>query len=187
MGVAKTATPRGFARERMLDAAQELFAEYGVSGTSLQMIADRLGVNKSAVYYQFHSKDDIVVAVFRPVFEDIARVVAIAEAIGSREVQREATISGIIELAVRHRRTTVLAHTDPAVAGVVEAVAEFRDASRRLQTILAGPQPNPATLITIAVLIPGILGAAADPTVADIPNDELHRMLLDCSRRLFAA
>ncbi len=179
--------PRGFARERVLEAAQGLFAEHGVSGTSLQMIADRLGVRKSAVYYQFPCKDDIVVAVFRPVFEDITRVVAIAEAIGSREVQREATISGIIELAVRHRRTTVLVHTDPAVVGIVEAIGDFRDASRRLQTILAGPEPDPSTLIAIAVLVPGLLGAAADPTVSDIPNEELHRMLLDCSRRLFAA
>lgn len=141
--MAKTLAPRGFARDRVLDAAQALFAEHGVSGTTLQMIADRLGVNKSAVYYQFHSKDDIVVAVFRPVFDDIARVVNIAEAIPSREVQREATISGLIELAVRHRRTTALVHTDPAVVGVVEAIGEFRDASRRLQAILAGPEPDP--------------------------------------------
>lgn len=183
----KAVAPRGFARDRVLAAAQDLFAEHGVSATSIQMIADRLGVNKSAVYYQFHSKDEIVVAVFRPVFEDIARVVNIAEAIPSREVQREATISGIIELAVRHRRTTALAHTDPAVAGMVEAIREFRDAARRLQAVLAGPAPDPATLIAIAVLVPGILGAAADPAVAGIPSDELHRMLLDCSRRLFAS
>ena len=180
----KTVAPRKFARDRVLDAAQQLFTEHGVSGTTLQMIADRLGVNKSAVYYQFPSKDDIVVAVFRPVFEDIARVVNIAEAITSPQVQREATISGIIELAVRHRRTTALLHTDPAVVVVVEAIGEFRDASRRLQQILAGPQPEPATLIAIAMLVPGILGAAADPAVADIANDALHRMLLDCSRRL---
>lgn len=185
--MAKTLAPRGFARDRVLDAARALFAQHGVIGTTLQMIADRLGVNKSAVYYRFRSKDDIVVAVFRPVFDDIARVVNIAEAIQSREVQREATISGLIELAVRHRRTTALAHTDPAVVGVVEAIGEFRDASRRLQAILAGPEPDPATLIAIAMLVPGILGAAADPTVADVPNDELHRMLLDCARRLFTA
>lgn len=177
--------PQGFARERVLDAAQALFAERGVSATTLQVIADRPGVNKAAVYNQFHSKDDIIIAVFRPVFEDIARVVTIAEAIPSREVQREATISGLIELAVRHRRTTALVHTDPAVVGIVEAIGEFRDASRRLQTILAGPDPDPATRIAVAVALPGILGATADPTVADMPSDELHRMLLDCSRRPF--
>jgi AcrR family transcriptional regulator len=185
--VARTAAPRGFARDRVLEAAQTLFTEHGVSGTTLQMIADRLGVNKSAVYYQFHSKEDIVAAVFRPAFEDIARVIKIAEVIPSWEVRREATVSGMIELAVRHRRTTALAYTDPAVAEVIRAVVEFRDAVHSLQTILAGPEPNPASRTAVAVVVSGIFGAAADPTVADIPNDDLHRMLLDCSRRLFTA
>ncbi len=183
----KPVATRGFARDRVLDAARSLFTEHGVSGTSLQMIADRLGVNTSAVYYQFRSKADIVVAVFRPVFEDISRVVRIAAAIPSREIRREATISGMIELAVRHRRTTALVHTDPAIAEVIEAFAEFRDALGSLQVILAGPQPDPASRTTVAVLVPGIFGAAADPAVADIPDEDLHRMLLDCSRRLFAA
>lgn len=183
----KSAVTRGFARDRVLEAARALFAEHGVSGTTLRMIADRLGVNTSAVYYQFRAKADIVMAVFRPVFEDIARVVKIVTAIPSLEVRREATVSGMIELAVRHRRTTVLVHTDPAVADMVEAIGEFRDAFGSLQEILAGPQPDHASRITVAVLVPGIFGAAADPAVADIPDEELHRMLLDCSRRLFAA
>lgn len=185
--MAKTTAPRGYARDRVLDAARALFAEHGVGGTSLPMIADRLGVNTSAVYYQFRSKADIVVAVFRPVFEDIARVVKIAAAIPSRETRREATISGMIELAVRHRRTTALVHADPAVAEVVEAVGEFRDAFGSLQMILAGPQPDLASRTAVAVLVPGIFGAAADPAVSDIPDEDLHRLLLDCSRRLIAA
>lgn len=54
--MAKPVATRGFARERVLDAALDLFAAHGVSGTSLQMIADRPGVTKAAVYYQFHSR-----------------------------------------------------------------------------------------------------------------------------------
>lgn len=115
------------------------------------------------------------------------RVIRIAAAIPSREVRREATISGMIELAVRHRRTTALVHTDPAVAELVEAVGEFRDAVHSLQVILAGPAPDPASRTAVAVLVSGIFGAAADPAVADILDEELHRLLLDCSRRLFAA
>lgn len=140
----KAVAPRSFARDRVLEAAQALFAEHGVSGTSLQMIADRLGVNKSAVYYQFHSKDDIVAEVFRPAFEDITRVLAIAQAIESPEVRREATLSGMIELAVRHRRTTALVHTDPAVAVLIQAITEFRDAFHRLRAILAARTPIPS-------------------------------------------
>ncbi|NUR16364.1 MAG: helix-turn-helix transcriptional regulator, partial [Dermatophilaceae bacterium] len=60
--MARPQSPRGQGRRRVIDAAVELFAEHGVSGTSLQMIADHLGVTKAAVYYQFHAKEDIVLA-----------------------------------------------------------------------------------------------------------------------------
>ena len=33
-------------RTRVLDAALDLFADHGVSGTSLQMIADAVGITK---------------------------------------------------------------------------------------------------------------------------------------------
>ncbi len=83
VGWANQVAQRGFARERVLDAALNLFAERGVNGTSLQMIADHLGVSKAAIYYQFHTKDDIVLSVVRPVFDDMDRLVRIAETISS--------------------------------------------------------------------------------------------------------
>src|SRR6516162_8882189 len=52
-----TATQR-----RVVDAALRLFGDHGISGTSLQMIADEIGVTKAAVYHQFRTKDDIIVA-----------------------------------------------------------------------------------------------------------------------------
>ena len=48
-----------------MTAALELFAEHGVGATSYGMIADRLGVTKGAVYHQFKTKDDIIIAVAR--------------------------------------------------------------------------------------------------------------------------
>jgi AcrR family transcriptional regulator len=53
---------RTAAQTRVLDVAFNLVAQHGVSGTSLQMIADTIGVTKAAVYRQFKSKDDIVIA-----------------------------------------------------------------------------------------------------------------------------
>jgi AcrR family transcriptional regulator len=64
----------------VLDAALELFAEHGVSGTSLQMIADHMGVTKAAVYYQFQAKEQIVLAVLEPALTQMATVVAAGEA-----------------------------------------------------------------------------------------------------------
>ncbi len=54
---------RTAAQTRVLDAAMKLIAERGVSGTSLQMIADEMGVTKAAVYRQFKTKEEIVVAI----------------------------------------------------------------------------------------------------------------------------
>ena len=50
-------------QRRTLNVAHALFAQHGVGGTSLQMIAETLGVTKAAVYHQFQTKDAIVRAV----------------------------------------------------------------------------------------------------------------------------
>ena len=46
-------------RQRIQDAARELFVEKGVVRTSLQDIADRLGITKPALYYHFTSREDM--------------------------------------------------------------------------------------------------------------------------------
>ncbi len=51
-------------KERILDAAERLFAEVGFESTSLRMITSKAGVNLAAVNYHFHSKEDLVRAVF---------------------------------------------------------------------------------------------------------------------------
>ena len=40
----------------------ELFAQNGVGGTSLRMIADAIGVTKAAVYHQHNTKGEVVLA-----------------------------------------------------------------------------------------------------------------------------
>ena len=58
-----SAITRTAAQTRVMDAALKLIAERGVSGTSLQMIADEMGVTKAAVYRQFKTKEEIVIAI----------------------------------------------------------------------------------------------------------------------------
>lgn len=105
---------RTTARERVIDAAVELFAEHGVQGTSLRMIADRLGVAKGAVYYQFRSKDDIVLALLTPLFDAIARVVEEGEAQSSPQRRRDTAIRGLVGVAVDQRRATCLFRGGPS-------------------------------------------------------------------------
>ena len=51
-------------KERILDAAEELFAERGFDGTSLRAITSGAGVNLAAVNYHFRSKNDLIHEVF---------------------------------------------------------------------------------------------------------------------------
>jgi AcrR family transcriptional regulator len=50
-------------RERLLDAAEELFAHKGISATSLRALTRHAGVNLAAVHYHFGSKEGLLDAV----------------------------------------------------------------------------------------------------------------------------
>ncbi|SHL38600.1 transcriptional regulator, TetR family [Pseudonocardia thermophila] len=50
------------ARERILAAAEELFAEHGFEATPISRIADRAGVPKGLVHYYFARKPDLLEA-----------------------------------------------------------------------------------------------------------------------------
>jgi len=51
-------------KERILDAAERLFAERGFAATSLRTITAAARVNLAAVNYHFHSKEALIRAVF---------------------------------------------------------------------------------------------------------------------------
>ena len=46
--------------DRILDAAEELFAELGIAGTSVRTITEKAKVNVAAVNYHFDSKENLV-------------------------------------------------------------------------------------------------------------------------------
>jgi AcrR family transcriptional regulator len=52
-----------FKRDQIVAAAVELFLVYGYHGTSIDSIADALGVSKPFIYYHFKSKLDILSAI----------------------------------------------------------------------------------------------------------------------------
>jgi AcrR family transcriptional regulator len=58
-----TSHQRGEGRERILDEARSLFLERGFAATSMQEIADAVGMTKPALYYHFKDKQDLLVAV----------------------------------------------------------------------------------------------------------------------------
>lgn len=59
-------------KERILGAAEELFAQQGFSGTSLRQVTSRAEVNIAAVNYHFGSKENLVNEVFRRRMDDMS-------------------------------------------------------------------------------------------------------------------
>jgi AcrR family transcriptional regulator len=55
-------------RDRILDAAEDMFAEHGFEGTSLRDIVLRAKVNLATVYYYFGSKQGLMEAVLKRQF-----------------------------------------------------------------------------------------------------------------------
>ncbi|HEX2034146.1 MAG TPA: TetR/AcrR family transcriptional regulator [Chloroflexota bacterium] len=54
--------PEGTARQRILDAAEALFAEHGFAATRTKAIADRAGVPNGLVFYYFPSKESLLLS-----------------------------------------------------------------------------------------------------------------------------
>lgn len=60
-----TAAPelRPDTKERILDAAEKLFSEHGLAGTSLRRIITTADVNLAAIHYHYQTKDALIEAV----------------------------------------------------------------------------------------------------------------------------
>jgi AcrR family transcriptional regulator len=58
-------------RDRIIEAAEHVFAEKGFDGARVDEIARRAGVNKALIYYYFKSKDEILDFLFHKFIEKV--------------------------------------------------------------------------------------------------------------------
>jgi len=58
-------------QQDILKVAAQLFAERGYERTTLEMIADELGLSKPSLYYYVKSKEEILAYIFQKIFQDI--------------------------------------------------------------------------------------------------------------------
>jgi TetR/AcrR family transcriptional regulator len=61
-------------RERIIDAAQDVFARDGFVGAKMQEIADRVGIQRPSLFYHFRNKEALFVAAHEQVFARIEPV-----------------------------------------------------------------------------------------------------------------
>jgi AcrR family transcriptional regulator len=172
------------AQTRIIEAALDLFAEHGISGTSLQMIADALGVTKAAVYHQYNTKDEIILAVAQVVLVRLEAAVTAAEGERSRSRAREVLITGMIDLAVERRRMAGVLQRDPVMLRFLENHAPFRHVMTRVNRLLMGGASRPPARVQAATLAAAIAGAVIHPLVLDLDDESLRSELSKQVRKL---
>jgi AcrR family transcriptional regulator len=177
--------PPSPAKARIVTAALDLFAKHGVGGTSLGMIAKAIGVTKAAVYHQFPTKDEIVLAAAEAELARLAAVLDTAEAEPSPERAREVLVTGIVDLAVDGRRTIGPILSDPVIVGFFPEHEPFRQIMQRLSRLLVGDDPAAEARVSTAMLTAAISGAVVHPLVAELDDATLRAQLRVLARRLF--
>jgi AcrR family transcriptional regulator len=171
------------ARTRVLDAALDLFAQHGVSGTSLQMIADAVGVTKAAVYHQFRTKEQIVITVTERELGRLLPALEEAEAHGCGPRARDALLVRTIEIAVADRRLVRTLQFDPVVVRLLAEHVPFQRFMDRLYQVLLSDAGLDGRIE--AAMFSGALSTAVmHPLVADIDDETLLARVTDLSRRL---
>jgi len=180
---ARRRTPRGQGRARLIEAAADLFATQGVSGTSLQSIADRLGVTKAAVYHQFASKDDIVIAVAEPVIARLASIADAAASLAPTEA-RTVAIEGLVDLALAERGTAATMRRDPTMAQLLDAYEPYTRQIARIDALLLGAEPTAERRIALAFAGGGIMALGSLPGLAGDPHEVRAALIAAMTRAL---
>jgi AcrR family transcriptional regulator len=168
---------------RIIAASLELFAQKGVGGTSLQMIADAIGVTKAALYFQFKTKGEIVLAAAADELGRLETVLDAADAQSSRARKRQVLLRGIVDLSVDRRRTVSVILSDPVVLRTFSGHDRYRGVVNRLTDLLMGPGTGADRHLQTVMFMAALSGAVMHPMLADLDEETLRSELLRLARR----
>ena len=118
-------------KDRILHAAEELFAAQGFATTSLRQVTSRADVNIAAVNYHFGSKDNLVNEVFRKRMDEMSaqRLAALAAARQAHPGELEPVLAAFVEPALAMAQDR---HGGGAFIRVIaRAYAESNDSLRK--------------------------------------------------------
>lgn len=169
-------------RQRFIDVAVRLFTRHSFAGTSLQMIADEVGVTKAAVYHHFRTRDELLTAVVEPVVEQLREVLDAAEAQRSRQARADRLLTGYVDLAVRNKALISVLAADPGVIDTLRSRPDLSDLIERQIKLFADLEPGPGGLVKAAMVLSGTAGAAG-PRLLDLDDDVLRQHLVEAGRR----
>jgi AcrR family transcriptional regulator len=162
----------------------KLIAERGVSGTSLQMIADKMGVTKAAVYRQFKTKEEIVIAITERELGRIEDALEAAEAAEHGLQTREVLLDRMIDQAIERRGVVSVLQFDPVIIRLQAEHEPFQRFIERLYAALLGTEGGVEARLLAAMLSSAISVVVMHPLVADVDDATLRAQLLRMTRRM---
>ncbi|MEV4414116.1 TetR family transcriptional regulator [Catellatospora sp. NPDC049609] len=166
-------------RQRILAAAQDLFAGQGYQRTSVREIAERVGVTKAAVHYHFPRKVDLMLLLSEPVWRDFETAVADAE----RDPKpRWQLVEGWLDVMLRHRELIRMLTHDPSMLLQEDTYLRVLSLAARATRLIAGPDPT----LTDQVRAAQALAMLGDPLIyyPDVPAELMRVEILAGVRRL---
>jgi AcrR family transcriptional regulator len=169
-------------RQRFVDAAIRLFARHSFAGTSLQMIADEVGVTKSAVHHHFRTREELLNAVIEPLLAELRTAVEAAEGQRSRRARADRMLTGLVDIVVGNRILVPMLAGDPGATEMLGSRTEVSDLVNRLITLLADVEPGVGGWIRADMVMAGIAGGLSART-RDLADDVLRQHLVQASRR----
>jgi AcrR family transcriptional regulator len=94
--------PHFSTKERILGAAETLFARHGFAGASLRQVTAAANVNLAAVNYHFGSKDNLIEEVFRRRLDElnVRRIAALNAALATETPKLEDVLAAFIRPAL---------------------------------------------------------------------------------------
>src|SRR5687768_449040 len=144
MTIHSAATERGDKRERILSAAERIFAKHGFFAARVSEIAKDAGVADGTIYLYFKSKDDLLISLFETRMKQVNEALhaAIAEAKPADQLR------DFIRTYLR------LVHDEPAAAEVL--TIELRQSAKFMKEY-----ENPA-FVEFLRMLGGIIAAGQE-------------------------
>jgi AcrR family transcriptional regulator len=125
--------PRAERERQMITVAEEIFAQRGFQASSMDDIADRVGVSKPMLYEYFGSKEGLLVACIRQArAELLALTLASVEGVDSAEEALRRGLTAFFGFIDSHRRSWELLRQEAAIAG--QAALDEIEGIRQQQT-----------------------------------------------------
>ncbi len=166
-------------REKILDAATELFARQGFAGTGVDRLAEKSGIAKTAIYYHFGNKEGLLTAVLdRAATVWIDNIQKSAKQGATPEESLDLALGGMRQMV--EERPWILKLLLLLTLEVADSKPDVRDAMREIffrarQTITAGlreqvgvevPDADAIGNVMLGLLQASVVGRELDPELS---------------------